>query len=201
MAKVRKVRLGELCQMKSGATLTKRYTESAQAIPMGVVKMKHINHDSYRVDWEAVETINLELPNDDRILRKSDLLIVAKGERNTTIALPDLDTSQYNVPSNHFFILRLDRAWKKQIDLNYMVWFLNQVASEDLKTRVTGSTVKNLPLRALENIEVPLPDLATQQLLAETYHLLQEEALYFKTLLHAKQQMLKEVLKKLTKDE
>ncbi|EAY26252.1 restriction endonuclease subunit S [Microscilla marina] len=201
MEKVEKIPLGELFIIKSGATLTKRYTESAKARPMQVVKMKHIDHSLGKVDWGKVEAMALEIPNEDRLLHRSDLLFVAKGDRNTTIPLSNLSTDEYAVPSNHFFILRYKRDWKSRLHLEYVVWYLNEAAQGYFAQQGTGATVKNISMKVLENIEVPLPALQVQQKIAQTYALLQQEARDFEALQGVRKQILKGVLNKITGDE
>ncbi|MEZ0483194.1 restriction endonuclease subunit S [Fibrella aquatica] len=103
------------------------------------------------------------------IIQPHDILLVAKGARNTAVYYePDYPKA---AASTVFFILRLQRS---DVLPAYLAYYLNTPAAQaQLKLRVSSmTTVPVLNKKDFLDLSVPVPDLATQHQLVnlhETY--------------------------------
>jgi len=99
------------------------------------------------------------------ILAKGDLLILCKG-RNTPVIVIDENLPKA-VASSAFVIVRTVSG---QLDPYYLAWYLLQAKAQAyLLSRKAGTTVLNLPIKAVQEVQVPLPNWKDQCVLGELY--------------------------------
>jgi hypothetical protein len=127
-------------------------------------------HLSYRAD--DLIRFNPTLSRTDRCLEKGDLLFMARGAHNFTILLGELP--EPTVAAACFFIVRI---YHPQVFPGYLCWYLNQAPVERYLVQYSGRGVHMPVVRraVLENIQVPLPAMATQRKIADMNTLMLKE--------------------------
>jgi len=111
---------------------------------------------------EAVTGIQLDAKLEHHLLVPGDILFAAKGSKNFAAVY-----SGFGYPalaSSAFFVIRQVTGYLPE----YLAWFINHPRIQKaLKLEAKGSAIHSISLRALESLEVLLPDLATQKLIVE----------------------------------
>jgi restriction endonuclease S subunit len=167
------IKLKEIVSIRTGSTET---VGSVNGQEIRLVKMKSINHYSQTINWEDAETLYVE----DRSLRylsKDEILIVAKGERNTAVLLNEIPFP--SLASNHFFILTLLPDANNIIDPGYLTWYLNYVAKQYIEANSTGAVISNLRKETLVHLEMPLPDISEQRHIVDVYQVMLKQKRVF----------------------
>lgn len=128
--------------------------------------------DAYnRFDPEALTRVSLPPAADSCRIDRGDVLFLARGARQ--YAVPVTDPVEATVVPNHFFILRPRRP---DLVPGYLAWYLNQApAQAALRSMMQGSNVPYITKAQLGQVEVPLPDVAVQEMIAAVYALQQRE--------------------------
>jgi restriction endonuclease S subunit len=125
---------------------------------------------TYRID--AMIRFCPDLSRRDVILKKDDILFMARGIRNYSVLVHDIPAP--TLAAAYFFIVRVSN---KVILPGYLCWYLNQYPVEHYLNRQSGRGVHMPVVRrsVLENIEVPVPSLEVQETIVEMDKLMQEE--------------------------
>ena len=104
------------------------------------------------------------------MLQQGDILFAGKGTR---YLCQTFNLNIQAVPSTTLYIIRPDQ---KQVLPEYLCWFLNLPQTETaIKATQVGSSIPMIPKSALEELEVPVPDLATQSHILKIASLQQRE--------------------------
>jgi hypothetical protein len=104
--------------------------------------------------------------------RRGDLLFRSRGERNTAVIVKS-PTNAAAVAILPLMVLRPDR---EQVEPAYLAWFINQPnAQRYFEKCAQGTRLKVIPKACLDELEVPVPDLATQRLIVEIDELARRE--------------------------
>ena len=126
---------------------------------------------SYRVD--SMARFNPVKSAKDWILKPADLLFMARGSRNFTVLIKD-DLLNDVLAAACFFIIRMS---SRKILPEYLCWYLNQEPVARYLHQYTGQSV-HMPVvkrAVLEGIDVPVPPLETQKMVAELAMLMKKE--------------------------
>ena len=183
--------LSQLCRIRAGATL--RGNDAAKPRPDGIYRLIRIGDltAAGSITRESVVAITpRESISPEQLLRSTDVLVAARGSRNTAAAFNQTWTNA--IAGSQFFILRVNDG----LDPNFLAWFLrSERIRRHFDTRRKGSHVPLIQVADLAEIEMPLPPLATQRRLVEIARLSEQEhalsariahlhARYFDALLH-----------------
>lgn len=99
-------------------------------------------------------------------LRTGDL-IVSKNGAPFKIAVAEVPDGKTILANGNLYIIRLDA---ERIDPYFVAAFLASDDGKELMERmVVGTTIPNLPLRNLKDIQVPVPDKGVQETVARQY--------------------------------
>ena len=105
--------------------------------------------------------------SEKHILRIDDVLFASKGTKNFAIALEDYFPP--SVASTSFFVIRLQ---SDSILTQYLVWNLNNPDSQQLlKFFARGTSIASISKAVLEEMEIDIPDLKTQELILKIIQL------------------------------
>ena len=115
---------------------------------------------------------NPKLSSRDILLRDGDIVVMARGAKNYATLLSEVPGHALAAAS--FFIVR---ASIKALDPVYLAWYLNQPRAQHYFTQNSGHGVHMPVVRrsVLEQMDVPLPALATQKQIAELFRLSLDE--------------------------
>lgn len=136
-----------------------------------VVQPKDIDRETSRLVYQTALKTN-EFSGDPRhFLRSGDILVSAKG-KSTPIVLFE-GVGKKVVGSSSLTVIRV----KEEILVaDYMAWYLQLPATQQyLQSSKTGTTVLNLSVKAVEEMECWLPGLAEQQKIGRLHKALLEK--------------------------
>lgn len=126
-------------------------------------------------------------------LTVGDVVIALRGNVNTAAMVPDL--AHLDRPVFATLDVAVIRTGPT-LSASYLAWFLNLPTTQDvLATDRSGSAAPRLPLSALKELDVPLPDISRQRLIASVADNASHEALLIAQIKEARQRVLNELLR------
>jgi len=132
-----------------------------------VVMGKHVTQGEpyvYKEDDKLRITSGRDLSR--YVLRQGDILFMARGANNYPVLIESVPGK--TVAPATFFIL----TPRPNIVPRFLVWCLEQVQTESLINSMrTGAGTPTIPRKGFEEIEIPLPDMSTQHLIAKLWSL------------------------------
>jgi len=155
------VLLKEIATVSVGNT----FRSKLQTNPEGnaqVIQMKDLN-DCNELDFEHLVKIEMPKIKPSHVARKGDLLFRTRGQTNTAaIVGTDIENAVVAAP-----LLRV-RCKTDLVAPEYLCWFINQPESQAyFSTLATGSGIRQVGKQVLESLQVILPPLEKQKLIAE----------------------------------
>ena len=146
-------------------------------------------------DLQALPSVNTTLrvdfvPKLNRyLLQKGDILFAGKG---TKYLCRIFDLEIQAVPSTTLYIIRPNQ---ERVLPEYLCWFLNLPQTETaVKATQVGSSMPMIPKSALEELEVTVPDLATQSHILEIANLQQREQQLLSAIAEKRAQVTNQIL-------
>jgi len=119
------------------------------------------------------------------LLRDSDILFMAKGERNVA-ALYKASLGD-SVASSNFFVIRLR---DKKILAEYLIWVFNALYnSGKMKSLKKGTHIPSISKKSLEMLEIPVPSIEIQKKIVQLQELWNREKLLTQELMNKKDQL------------
>jgi restriction endonuclease S subunit len=108
---------------------------------------------------------------DKHLLKTGDVLFAAKGTKNFAAVFEN--HNEPAVASTSFFVIRLTQ---KNILPQFLVWYLNHPSTQKLlKGQAIGTSIVSISKSVLEELEVPVPDIKTQNAILHFAQLQNEE--------------------------
>ncbi len=152
----------DLAQVRAGYQTRKE----VKSIPTGshaLLQIRDFNDERTRIDLENIVRIEPGAINEDQVLRDGDVIFLSKGSKNFSFAPSSLPEPA--LAASYFFILRPSHS----LSSDYLAWFLNLESTKDhlRKYATQGAHMSVVRRDVLESLEVPLPDLETQQKIVE----------------------------------
>lgn len=137
-----------------------------------LVQAKNVQGDDLSCDTKALIRFHPALSRNDMLLKKDDLLFMARGAHNFTIQLEELPGPA--LAAACFFIVRVCHP---DVFPGYLCWYLNQTPVKRYLVQHSGRGVHMPVVRraVLENIQVPLPSMDTQRQIADMNALMAKE--------------------------
>lgn len=179
-------KLGELAKIRSGHPFRSKVEHSPSSWDHYVLQLKDVQKESH-IDLSHAAQVLMSNERSPHPLQPGDILLRARGGYYYS-ALFTADQPNV-IAASQFFILSptISRA-----DPAYLCWFLNQPASQQYFARNdSGSNIPMINKRAISELPVTLPSLATQHKIAKIHQgWLQEKALT-EQLLHNREQMVR----------
>ena len=155
-------RISEIAEVVSGLYLT--------AAPYGDVSYLQIKDLLSESPEKTASKVTLSPKNKRYLLAKGDLLFAGKG---TTYLCKVFDLDIPAIASTTLYILRLT---SKDILPAYLCWYLNQPSVMALmKAQQVGTGTPLIHKQVVEDFEIPVPDLETQQRIVELARLQAKE--------------------------
>ncbi len=165
------MKLRDLGQIHSGYISRSKIESSADGSHY-LVQAKNVDGDNLTCVTKAMIKFHPSLSRTDLLLKKDDLLFMARGVHNFTVRLESLPGPA--LAAACFFIVRVSGS---DIAPGYLGWYLNQDPVTRYLVQYSGRGVHMPVVRraVLENIEVPLPPLDVQTGIAEINLLMARE--------------------------
>ena len=155
-------RISEIAEVVSGVYLT--------AAPYGDVSYLQIKDLLSESPEKTASKVILSPKNERYLLAKDDLLFAGKG---TTYLCKVFDLDFPAIASTTLYIIRLT---SKDILPDYLCWYLNQPSvMAMMKAQQVGTGTPLIHKQVVENIEIPIPNMETQQRIVELARLQAKE--------------------------
>jgi hypothetical protein len=161
--------------------------------PKGVCQIIQIKDldDQGSLRTEGLHRLTLEASNHARYqVNQGDVLFLSRGNRN--LAMPVEVSLENTIAAGYFFILKLNSA---TVLPEYLAWYINSAPAQQFIQNVArrGSYMPVVPKSALEDLEVDVPALRTQQTIIALDKLSKKE----RSLLHNLEQRRSELVRAL----
>jgi len=155
-----------------------------------LVQGRDVKAGVLRCSSSALISFNPNLSSRDILLRDSDIIFMARGAKNYAAILREVP--DHALAAASFFIVR---AFIANLDPVYLAWYLNQPRAQHYFTQNSGRGVLMPVVRrsVLEQMDAPLPPLATQKLIAKLFHLSLDEQELTKNLLDKRARLMEAV--------
>ena len=109
--------------------------------------------------------------SEKHLLKDGDVLFAAKGTKNFAAVFEN--HNEPSVASTSFFVLR---PTNKKILPQYLAWVLNNHTTQTLlKGQAIGSSIPSISKQVLDNLEITLPSIETQETILEITKLRNKE--------------------------
>ena len=180
-------KLKDLVEIFSGQSFRERIENDSEG-NLYVIQMKDLSDDYSSIIASPISIRSNDISG-KQILRKGDVLFLAKGTNNFALVF---DKSYNAIATSIFFVLRLN---SNQIDPYFLAWYINQEnAQAYLYTGKEGSGVTNINKATLENLEVEIIPLEKQQHLLTVHELWKHEKEISLALLEKKDKLIQQQL-------
>ena len=111
--------------------------------------------------------------SEKHLLKEGDVLFAAKGLKNFAAVY---DIEEPAVASTSFFVIRLEEEFKSRVSPKFLAWLMNHpVAQAYLKGQAMGSSIASISKGALEDLEISVPAIETQELILNISELRNKE--------------------------
>ncbi|WP_298936873.1 restriction endonuclease subunit S [uncultured Ruegeria sp.] len=164
------MKLSAICDVQSGYTARTRLNPTSKGgVP--AVQLRDLQGED---DFDPAEASQYALgPSFERYWAGAgDVLFRSRGERNTAVSVAP-DSKGAAVAILPLIVLRPDPSLA---DGRYIAWYINQRPAQlHFDKYARGTRLRMIPKGCLDSLEVPLPDLATQQRIVEVDALAKRE--------------------------
>lgn len=109
--------------------------------------------------------------SEKHLLKNGDVLFAAKGTKNFAAVFEN--HNEPSVASTSFFVIRPS---DKKVLPHYLAWFLNSHTTQTLlKGQAIGTSIPSISKQVLENLEITIPNIETQQAILQITNLRNKE--------------------------
>lgn len=157
---MRSKRLKEISKIISGYTFRGAIQNDSNGGTQ-VLLAKNINADG-TINYSELTRINLALPRANAFIKKDDVLFSSRGVFRAGVFSKE---TKKTIAASSLFILRIKN---KSVLPQYLSIYLNSEAGQNsIQKILTGSTIKTILRGALEDLSIPIPQLAVQKMIIE----------------------------------
>jgi Type I restriction modification DNA specificity domain len=161
--------ISEVGQLRVGYTFRKGIDQQDEGA-WSVVQLKDVSSAGV-LDLSDLSRVAIATVDAQYLLAPGDLVIKSRGAAHPVAVVPDA-VGPKTMLAAPLIVIRLI---SEEISPAYLAWFLNRPQSQERLTALaTGSYIQTIGKSALEDIEILLPDRATQERIVTT-HLLQKK--------------------------
>ncbi|MDE3238033.1 MAG: restriction endonuclease subunit S [Paracoccaceae bacterium] len=183
------MRLGDLADIRSG------YTARGKLVPMVGGGVPALQLSDVGAGAEAlglrVQRYDLDNLSDRYFVRGGEVVFRSRGEPNAAAAIPD----QLPEPVAIIVPLVIVRPDRHRVLPEYVAWAINQPdAQRRLGAEAQGTSLRMIPMAALENLEISVPDLPTQKRIVELDALARREGQLLRQLAARREELVSAIL-------
>lgn len=141
-----------------------------------VIQAKDINASNHQIEADSLNSVTPKRNPRRYEVANGDVIFLSKGRRNYATFIGGLSGDLPAIVAGYFFILQIK---SKSILPEYLSWSINQQPAQAHLQRVArGSGMPFIPKDAFSNLEIDVPPIKVQELIAKLHNLsLQEEHL------------------------
>ena len=149
--------LKDIARVQMGLSFRSRIEPEADGT-VAVIQMRDLTEDN-KLSQRNLIAVKMNGLNGRHLVKRNDLIFRSRGQ-TTTAAIVDTEVGPAIVAAP---LLRI-RVTSKRVLPEYLCWFVNQASAQAfLHSRATGTAMTVIGKSALDALQVPLPDLATQK--------------------------------------
>lgn len=183
------MRLAELSDIHSGYTARGRL----DPLPEGGVPALQLRDVGTEGEAPGPNFLRYDLNklSDRCFVRGGEVVFRSRGEPNTAAAIPD-SLPEPVVVVVPLVIIRPDRD---RVHPEYLAWAINQPeAQRRLGAEAQGTSLRMIPMTALEDLDIAVPDLQTQRRIVELDALARQEGQLLRRLAALRGQLVSAIL-------
>ncbi len=152
------MKLKEIAKIQSGY-ISRGKIEPHEGGSHLLIQARDVYADSLSYRTDKIVSFSPVLSRKDWVLRRDDLLFMARGTRNYSVILKEIPDQL--LAAACFFIIRIS---SKEVLPDYLFWYLNQVPVDRYVKRLSGRGVHMPVVRrsVLESIDIPIPTVEVQ---------------------------------------
>lgn len=159
------VAIKDIAEVNSGLSFRGKI-KADRAGEISVIQMRDLMND-YSSIGDSCLAIDRNKVKEKHLLKKGDLLFIAKGNVNTAIYYNG--SPENAVATSVFFVVRID---KNRAVPGYVQWYLNLSQSQKhFKQNQTGTYTPAVKKDVVEEMQLTLPDLKVQEKISKIYAL------------------------------
>jgi restriction endonuclease S subunit len=163
------MRIGEISTVQAGY----QFRDKVEPTPNGNVSLLQIKDipDRRRITPESIDRISLGKSYESYRVAPGDVVFLSRGHKQFAAVVPGVPRE--TIASGYFYILRPD---PNVVRPAYLAWYLNQRPMQDqLKQLSKGTHMPFVSLAEFRELDIPIPPITTQDLIAELDELAVEE--------------------------
>lgn len=152
------MRLADACTIHTGYTARGRLEPTATGGVLAI-QLRDISPDGF-IDPERLARVQLDGLADRYFVRTGDVVFRSRGERNTASALNE----RLQEPALAVLPLMVLRPKRDVVTPEYLAWAINQPpAQRHFDVAARGTNIRMIPRSSLDDLELDVPDIATQK--------------------------------------
>jgi hypothetical protein len=183
------MRLADVCIIHTGYTARGRL-EPMAAGGVLAIQLRDISSEGY-IDPERLTRVQLEDLADRYFVRAGDVVFRSRGDRNTASALDE----RLQEPALAVLPLMVLRPNLKLVTPEYLAWAINQPpAQRHFDAAARGTNIRMIPRSSLDNLELDVPDIETQEKIVAVDALAERERLLSQLAAETRRQMISLIL-------
>jgi hypothetical protein len=165
------IRLDQVAHLRTGSPFRERIGHDAQGKFL-VVQGKDVGTDGALILDGMVRVTDAPNKKTPDTLSQGEVIFQTRGVSYRAAVVPNVSAPM--IAAGSLFILSPDAA---RVTPEYLAFFLNLPATQaSLRQLATGSTIPNLRRSAIEQLEIPLPNLPDQRRLVELATLVRKQS-------------------------
>lgn len=163
------MKLMEIAEISAGYPFRSRIEHDACG-SCRVIQMGDINPDD-TINWQNLTRTDLVSFKSVYVVCEGDILFKTRGASHTAVLV---DRTEENIiASLYFFIIRAKEGY---VIPEYLAWYINQPPSQQqLNRTAAGTDIRYVKRNSLAEVEIMVPDLATQEKIVELFRLRRKE--------------------------
>jgi len=183
------MRLVDLCDIHSGYTARGRLEPVSEGgVP--AMQLRDVGADVATLA-PKLQRYDLGDLSDRYFVRGGEVVFRSRGAPNTAVAFGETLPEPVAV----IVPLVIVRPDKNRVLPKYLAWAINQPeAQRQLGAEAQGTSLRMIPMAALENLEIPVPDLSTQKRIVELSMLTRIEARLLRELAVRREELMTAIL-------
>lgn len=183
------MRLTDVCTIHTGYTARGRL-EPIAAGGVLAIQLRDISSEGH-IDPERLTRVQLEDLADRYFVRAGDVVFRSRGDRNTASALD----ARLQEPALAVLPLMVLRPNLEVVTPEYLAWAINQPpAQRHFDAAARGTNIRMIPRSSLDNLELDVPDIETQEKIVAVDALAERERLLSQLAAETRRQMISLIL-------
>ncbi len=161
---VRKVRLGDVCNLVRGVSY-KPHDAVSEAATGYVPLLRANNIGTSGLNHDELVYVKRECVHEDQFVRKGDLLVCASsGSKHLVGKAAQISSDRKETFGAFCKVIRPDA---RECDFNYFAnYFQSDVYRRTISDKAAGANINNIRSEHLEDLQIPLPPLPEQKRIA-----------------------------------